>query len=342
MELSIDNIVVKHWARSHAALTRNYLSTQPRDALDLCMHYIRLNNSIHYTTLVTNNYGIYNEYVYTSNQTEHSELEFRRLAQEWDITKMEKITLAFDKGLMCIIDGVHRAAIYIFTTGKTGIPVKHFSITYPDNVIDDISDALIKTTKPVHYNGWSNNRASHGYHSFNLFNINFVGQRNPQQRLDIMREHYSFTDKYVIDIGCNTGGMLFHCLEMKKGKGVDFDQTCIDACNVIKNKMRIYEGVSFLQTDLDKEEQAIIFSDGPADVVFLLSLGSWIKKWKELYLLVIKNTKTIFLETNNDREGQAQLNLFAENGCEIEKVSEASKDDITNNHTRKMYKITTP
>jgi hypothetical protein len=342
MELSIDNIIVKHWGRKNAALTKTYLDKIPVVYVDLCMHYLRLNRSIHYDSIVRNDYSVYNEYITTTNQKEHSELQFKTLLKEWDVTKMEKIKFGFDNNIMCIIDGVHRASIYIYASGKKGIPVKYVNITYPDDVLSEISNALIKTTTTHHYNGWSNKRAPHGYHSFNLFNINFEGQRNPKMRLDIMRKHYKFDDKYIIDLGCNTGGMLFHCLEMKKGHGFDFDKFCIDACNTIKNKMQIYDAINFSQIDLDKEDQATIFSNGRADVVFLLSLGSWIKKWSDLYKLVIDNTDTIFLETNNDEEGKPQLLLFETHGCKIEMIAESSKDDITKNNLRKMYKITTP
>jgi len=342
MSISIEKLYVRHWVRFHADLVNEYFKNVPIDKIHIRMYYIKIYNSIHYNTIMTNNYNIYNEYIESTEQKEHSEKCFKELISNWDINKMEKIKVVFDEGLLSISDGTHRLAIYLYKTGWKYIPIKYLNIEYPDNICKTIESALIKTTSHSNYNGWSNSRTKYGYHSFNLFNINLTGQRNPKERLDIMRKHYSFDDKYIIDIGCNTGGMLFHCTEIKKGRGVDYDEKCIDAANTIKSCMLIFDHIDFIQRDLDKENGDIIFSDGRADAVFLLSIGSWIKKWRELYTLAINNTDTIFLETNNQSEGVAQLKLFEDAGCKIEMISSESKDDVTNNHGRSTYLITTP
>jgi hypothetical protein len=43
---------------------------------------------------------------------------------------------------------------------------------------------LAKTTYDVGYNGWNNNRTNYGYHSYNIENINIIGQRSPKIRID--------------------------------------------------------------------------------------------------------------------------------------------------------------
>ena len=341
MSLSVEKLYIRHWVRFCADLVNEYFNYVPIDKQNIRMYFVKIYNSIHYTTIMSNNYSIYNQYIETSGQPEHSELKFKSLISNWDINKMDKINLTIDEDLMTVTDGVHRICVYLYKNNMKSVPIKYLNIEYPENICKTIESALIKTTSDSHYNGWSNSRTKYGYHSFNLFNINLTGQRNPKERLDIMRKHYSFDDKYIIDIGCNTGGMLFHCTEIKKGRGVDFDQKCIGAANTIKGCMCIFDHVNFIQRDLDKENGDIIFSDGRADVVFLLSIGSWIKKWRELYTLVINNTDTIFLETNNKDEGVAQIKLFEDAGCKIEMISAESKDDITNNHGRATYLITT-
>jgi len=68
-------------------------------------------------------------------------------------------------------------------------------------------------------------------------------------------------------------------------------------------------------------------------------MGSWVKSWHELYNLAISYKCQILLETNNDKEGIAQLDLFKKQGLEIKLISDHSKDDVTGNHGRKTYLI---
>jgi SAM-dependent methyltransferase len=155
-----------------------------------------------------------------------------------------------------------------------------------------------------------------------------------------MRQHYVFKDRYVMDIGCNSGGMLFHLLEIRKGRGVDFDRVAIKAANNIKNTMAIYDHLDFVPRDLDREQIDDLFEGERPDVIFLLSLGSWIKSWRTVYTKALSVAETIFLETNNNGEGLSQLVFFRDAGCKIVTVSEQSLDDCTGNHGRATYMIT--
>jgi hypothetical protein len=111
---------------------------------------------------------------------------------------------------------------------------------------------------------------------------------------------------------------------------------------LIKENMLIYEHLSFGKYDLNTDDISPIFKDEKPDIVFLLSLGSWIKNWPALYSLVLKNTKTIILETNNSQEGKAQLDLFEKANCKLELISSSSNDDVTKNYGRQAYIITVP
>ena len=57
----------------------------------------------------------------------------------------------------------------------------------------------------------------------NIDNLSIKGQREPSQRLAIIKKHVNFENKNVIDFGCNSGGMLFHLPEIKQGIGIDYD-----------------------------------------------------------------------------------------------------------------------
>jgi hypothetical protein len=342
MSLSLDKLYVKHWVRKNATNVKEFMKDKKIAKLDIVMYYVNIEDSIHYNAIKTSSYLIYKEYITSAEQKEHSVEKFKNLKENWDLEKMDKINIQFEFGLPSITDGVHRLSLYKHSTNKNTISSKYLNIIYPQSIVDKISNALKATTQTVHYNGWSNSRLIHGYHSFNIYNICFTGQRNPIERLDIMRKHYNFEDKYVLDLGCNTGGMLFHLTEIKKGFGADFDQKCIDACNLIKENMLIYEHLSFGKYDLNTDDISQIFKDEKPDIVFLLSLGSWIKNWPALYSLVLKNTKTIILETNNSQEGKAQLDLFEKANCKLELISSSSNDDVTKNYGRQAYIITVP
>jgi len=345
MSLCIDNMLIKNWVRSHAHRVNDFYKNKPKQMEDFRMWYYYPKDTLHYQAAIDNKFDIYAEYVETSGQHEHSVEKFKALIQDWDVSKIDKIMIKIENGKMVVHDGVHRLVIYIFKTKLSHIPCKYLNITFNDEIINSIGTALIATTLESHYNGWANSRTKYGYHSFDIFNIKFTGQRNPVQRLDLMRIHYNFENKYVVDIGCNTGGMLFHCTEISKGRGIDFDKKCLNAAEIIKSKTKLYDHIDFIQQDLDKDSEGssdIIFSKGRADVVFLLSLGSWIKKWRELYKSVMNNTDVIFLETNNTSEGIAQLDLFKNAGWNIQMISSESKDDVTNNHGRQTYLIRKP
>ena len=151
-----------------------------------------------------------------------------------------------------IRDGVHRLSILVYKKiYKEKIPLKYLNIIYKNDVIDKIKNRLILTTNIIFNNGWHNN-TTFGYHSFNLYNINIKGQRNPKQRLELIKKHINFENKVVVDFGCNSGGMLLHLPEIKKGIGYDFNPQCIKAANYIKNILKFYNDLSFHEKDLNE------------------------------------------------------------------------------------------
>jgi len=207
---------------------------------------------------------------------------------------------------------------------------------YDDNIISTIKTNLKKTTYNTQYNGWKN-RTLYGYHSFNIENINISGQRQPLMRLEKIKKHYDFTNKTLIDFGCNTGGMIFHLPELKKAHGLDYDKYCIDSCNYMASVLRHNTEYNFIQQDLNNFNFKNSFEK--VDVIFLLSLGSWVKHWKQLYNDCVIHSETIIFETNNDNEGRAQLDFFKELNCTIKLISSSSDDDTTGNYGRKTYLI---
>lgn len=196
---------------------------------------------------------------------------------------------------------------------------------------------LSKTIGNNHYNGW-NNRTTFGYHSYNIDDIHIVGQRTPAKRLEQIKKHIDFEGKKVVDFGCNVGAMLHHLPEIEIGLGFDYDFNCISAARKISEILE-RDNLNFHVHDFDKMayqllEQRISFEP---DVIFVLSLGSWVKSWQQLYSICNDKSKQIVLELNNDTEGKPQLDYFTSIGRTPKLIIENSNDDTTGNNLRKTY-----
>jgi SAM-dependent methyltransferase len=205
---------------------------------------------------------------------------------------------------------------------------------------DLIKEELIKTTKEKHYNGWDNSRTSYGYHSYNIDDINIVGQRTPKNRIFDMSKFIDFKNKKVLDLGCNVGAMLHHLENIERGIGLDYDGQCVETANNIskilgKNNL-LFKKHDFDIDTFDELSEKIEFNP---DIIFILSLGSWVKKWRELYEFCTKYNSIIVLEINNEIEGKEQIEFFKHLNYTVELIIDNSLDDTTNNNNRRTYKI---
>lgn len=202
-----------------------------------------------------------------------------------------------------------------------------------------IKKELSKTVGHSNYNGW-NNRTSYGYHSYDIGDIHIIGQRNPMQRIKIFKQHVSFENKTVVDFGCNVGAMLHHLPEINSGVGFDYDAKCIDAGNKISKLLDLDSKIELYCHDFDQDSyQDLSKKISHFDICFLLSLGSWIKSWRNLYSLACQISSLIILETNNSTEGAPQLQFFNDIGKKIIQISKESLDDSTGNSGRETFLI---
>jgi SAM-dependent methyltransferase len=191
---------------------------------------------------------------------------------------------------------------------------------------EQIHRELLNTTGGF---GWHTN----GYHSFEMEGVNIIGQRRPKLRLDLMKQHYDFTDKTVIDFGCNVGGMLFHLPELKHGYGYDKEIRYINAARNIQ-KILHRDNLTFDLLDTDKNDFSKITVK--PDLIFLLSLGSWMN-WQLLYSYCAELSVSIILEINNEDEGIPQLSFFNKKGYNCKLIIPNSLDDTTGNNKRRTY-----
>lgn len=168
-----------------------------------------------------------------------------------------------------------------------------------------------------------------GYHSLNLSGRLFRGQRDCQQRLDAVP--YNFSGKTVVDLGCNIGGML-HALSpnIAAGIGYDYDQRCIEAANSIA-KINITPNLRFAQFDLDQDNLAELKANLEThvpDIIFLLSVCMWIRRWKEIIDLAAARSPRLLFESNGSEAQQSeQLEYLHKRYKRITLVENASHDD---------------
>ena len=176
-----------------------------------------------------------------------------------------------------------------------------------------------------------------GYHTLEVNGETLPGQRNPLQRLENVP--YDFTDKVVLDIGSNQGGMLFALKDViAEGVGVDYDYRLVNAANALSTH---YESTntSFYVHDLDKDPIQLIesYTDKQYDIVFLLAVCMWIKSWKETIRWVSQNSKHCLFETNGTKEQQNdQIDELSRYYDNVMLINEKSLDD-PKQHNRRLY-----
>lgn len=191
------------------------------------------------------------------------------------------------------------------------------------------------TTNDVAYNGES---YSIGYHSLTIGGRYFRGQRECSERLKTIP--LDFKGKTVLDLGCNSGGIL-HTLagEIKQGYGIDWDSKCINAANLIKTSNHS-NNLHFYTHDLDRDHLSMIENytlDQKVDVAFLLSVCAWIKNWRNVIDFVAQIAPTLVFEANgSEAQQQQQLSRLRQQYKSVEKLTEKSVDDHSF-HDRVLY-----
>jgi ribosomal protein L11 methylase PrmA len=346
-QLYFDDILVKHWIKFDYDVKNQY-------AKERNFYFFKVEHSIHYTSIVNDEYSDYEKLITTTKQNEHSLERFLNLRDKFDIKKLieNRIVLQWNEKYKkyIVLDGCHRLAIIMDKKlHNNELNLDWFEIKTPRKKSKNkmkkcreiqIKSELVKTTNKISYNGW-NNRTSYGYHSYNIDEVNILGQRNPKIRLDTFKRFITFDNKNVLDFGCNVGAMLHHLPEIREGVGFDFDENCINVANNICEIFG-YKNQKFFVHDFDKDayidlKKKISFKP---DIIFLLSLGSWVKSWEDLYSLCLEYDEIyILLEINNNNEGILQLEFFEKKGLTPLLILDNSLDDCTNNNKRKTYLI---
>jgi len=164
-------------------------------------------------------------------------------------------------------------------------------------------------------------------------------------RLQAIQQRLDLSGRSVLDLGCATGGMLLHLKDPAKAIGWDLDGAAISAAGCIVKELsraapEFSRRFSFKQVDLDAQSQNLLtdtIRNNSIDTIFLLSIGSWVKKWRDYYAIAANSGAVIVLETNNDTEGAVQLDFLKARGVILDEIVSDSLDDITGNTGRRTY-----
>jgi len=343
MSISFDHLLIKHSCDIKGPL-KEQIASGPF-LTNGHFYLLTADRTFHYEAIKTGNYEKYTQYIKEARDKTHTAEKFKALVDDFMEEKAEKIVANIygHTRKYWVQDGNHRLAIYkAKQLWGNAVPLSKLQLHYYPDVQEILKTALKNTVADKHANGW-HNRTEYGYHSFHIQTIDIEGQRNPVRRFEKIKPYYDFTGKTVLDLGCNTGGMLFHIPEIKRGMGIDFDERCIQSCNVWKDWLMFTAHYSFHQMDLNQFTTKTWLAEHKiqTDIIFLLSIGSWVSNWRQLYTSCFECAPYLLLETNNDKEGAPQLELFRELGGTITCVAENSDDDMTGNVGRKTYLVRT-
>mgnify|MGYP000067465930 FL=1 len=156
-----------------------------------------------------------------------------------------------------------------------------------------------------------------------MFDVYYVGQRDPYSRLRVLAQHYNWQDKVILDLGCNQGGMLLNiahnmCNEdfgqgpIRRGVGVDGHSLLINCATALSHAMKCESRVTFFTWNFDGDDGQEHFVDGIAsdtrvepatawsirrqhafidnflptdgvDCIFLLSMCQWVRDPRNLH-----------------------------------------------------------
>lgn len=167
-----------------------------------------------------------------------------------------------------------------------------------------------------------------GYHSLNLNGEVLQGQRNPEMRLKNVP--YDFTNKVVLDIGSNQGGMLFAIKDViSYGVGIDYDYRLVNAANTLSHYYQS-KNINFYVHNLDKDPLSLLLDFNQSnkyDIVFLLSVCMWIDNWKEVIKWVKENSTACLFETNGTKQQQEDQIKELKKYFSVDVINKESLDD---------------
>jgi len=196
---------------------------------------------------------------------------------------------------------------------------------------------LINYTKTSN-SSYSAQPYENAYHSIELNGVTYAGQRDPKGRFEEVG--FDFTNKSVLDIGCNQGGMIFELADkISHGVGIDYDQRMINAANRLRS-YRKASNVDFFVFDLETENLNLIDNFLPnqrVDIVFLLSVCMWIKDWHSVIDKALELADHLLFESNGTPEQQDEQEAYLQKTYGTVTMIRDSSPDDERQKSRKLY-----
>lgn len=177
-----------------------------------------------------------------------------------------------------------------------------------------------------------------GYHTLEIGEHTFKGQRNPKIRFKDLP--FSLKGMSVLDVGCNQGGML-HAFsdEIKMGVGVDYDHKMINVANKIKTYNKTPQ-LDFYVFNLETENLDYLqdfLPENKVDVSLVLSICMWVKNWKDVLVKVKSLSEKMIFESNGkEHQQEEQVSFLRTIYQNVDLINETSEDDATQK-MRKLY-----
>jgi SAM-dependent methyltransferase len=142
-----------------------------------------------------------------------------------------------------------------------------------------------------HYSKFTNNYTKIYYKNELIVD----GIRDPLTRIESIP--VDFSNKTVLDLGCNCGGTLISIADkIKYGYGNDINPEAINFANKIINEQQI-KNLNFSVANLENWEKLNL---PKTDIVFALSIAKWVKSWKEI--LISLNPVICIFESHGKQE----------------------------------------
>ncbi len=176
-----------------------------------------------------------------------------------------------------------------------------------------------------------------GYHTLHTADGIYPGKRDCQERVRSLE--IDFTNKVVLDVGCNQGGMLFAiCQVAKFCYGIDANHRLINACQKLRQIWDV-QNLNFFTMDVVREPLACVdlLVEHDIDVCFLQAMCEWLENWRDVMRFCSDIAPVLVLETNGLPENQREQEAFAKSLYkDVTMVSKASFDDPYE-HRRKCF-----
>ncbi len=208
----------------------------------------------------------------------------------------------------------------------------------------ELKDQLIQSSKTFNKQGTRHiTKSGKIYSSFCLpdFQISSEeAQRNNSKRFEKFKlGDKDLNNKTVLDLGSNTGGVIFHMQRYspKKCIGIEYDQDKVNIANKI-TAFTSLKNVAFMHSDIDN----ISFDDFPEkfDIVFCLSINAHVKnKGKLIKTLGRLTGKLLIFEGNEGTNIEAVKEDLKREGFEyIEDLGFCDDDILEENNRRPVIK----